>query len=93
MSYTVDNAIIMAAGMSSRFAPISFERPKGLLNVKGQILIERQIEQLMEAGIEDITVVVGYMKESFFYLADKYPVRLVINEDYYKYNNLPLYNV
>ena len=85
--YRVDNAIIMAAGMSSRFAPISFERPKGLLNVKGQILIERQIEQLMEAGIEDITVVVGYMKESFFYLADKYPVRLVINEDYYKYNN------
>ena len=85
--YRVDNAIIMAAGMSSRFAPISFERPKGLLNVKGQILIERQIEQLMEAGIEDITVVVGYMKESFFYLADKYPVRLVVNEDYYKYNN------
>ena len=40
--YKVNNAIIMAAGMSSRFAPLSYERPKGLLNVKGEILIERE---------------------------------------------------
>ena len=58
------NAIIMAAGMSTRFAPLSYELPKGLLNVKGEVLIERQIRQLQEAGISDITVVVGYMKES-----------------------------
>lgn len=85
--YHVDNAIIMAAGMSSRFAPISFERPKGLLKVKGQILIERQIEQLKEAGIHDITVVVGYMKEMFFYLKEKYAINIIINEEYQKYNN------
>ena len=36
---------------------------KGLLKVKGQRLIEREIEQLQEAGIEDITVIVGYMQE------------------------------
>ena len=57
--------------MSSRFAPISYEKPKGLLKVKGEILIERQIEQLLAAGIKDITLVVGYMKEMFFYLEDK----------------------
>lgn len=85
--YKVDNAIVMAAGMSSRFAPLSYEKPKGLLKTHGHILIERQIEQLKEAGINDITVVVGYMKEMFFYLADKYDVDIVINEDYYKYNN------
>lgn len=85
--YKVDNAIVMAAGMSSRFAPLSYEKPKGLLKTHGHILIERQIEQLKEAGIIDITVVVGYMKEMFFYLADKYGVNLVVNEDYYKYNN------
>lgn len=39
----VDNAIIMAAGTSSRFAPLSFERPKALIEVRGEILIERQI--------------------------------------------------
>lgn len=85
--YKVDNAIIMAAGMSSRFAPLSYEKPKGLLNVKGEILIERQIRQLKEVGITDITVVVGYMKEKFFYLDDKFGVKIVVNEDYYRYNN------
>ena len=81
------NAIILAAGMSSRFAPLSYEKPKGLLNVKGEILIERQIEQLKAAGVEDITLVVGYMKESFFYLEEKYGVDIVVNEDYFRYNN------
>ena len=42
--YKVDNAIILAAGLSSRFAPISYEKPKGLLRVRGEVLIERQIE-------------------------------------------------
>ena len=85
--YRVQNAVIMAAGMSSRFAPLSYEIPKGLLKVKGQRLIEREIEQLQEAGIEDITVIVGYMQEKMFYLADKYGVKIVVNNDYYKYNN------
>lgn len=85
--YKVKNAIIMAAGMSSRFVPLSFEKPKGLLNVKGELLIEREICQLQNVGITDITVVVGYMKEKFFYLEDKYGVKIVVNEDYYRYNN------
>ena len=41
--YRVENAIIMAAGMSTRFAPLSYETPKGLLVVKGERLIEREI--------------------------------------------------
>lgn len=85
--FRVQNAVIMAAGMSSRFAPLSYEIPKGLLKVKGQRLIEREIEQLQEAGIEDITVIVGYMQEKMFYLAEKYGVKIVVNNDYYKYNN------
>ena len=62
---TQRNAIIMAAGTSSRFVPLSVERPKGLVEVKGEILIERQIRQLKEAGITDITLVVGYKAEMF----------------------------
>ena len=77
----------MAAGTSSRFAPLSYEKPKGLLKVKGEILIERQIRQLQEAGIADITVVVGYMAELFDYLKDKFGVKIVLNEDYNRYNN------
>lgn len=81
------NAIIMAAGMSSSFAPLTYEKPKGLMKVKGEILIERQIRQLQEAGITDITIVVGYMKEQFFYLEDKFGVKIVVNEDYFQYHN------
>lgn len=52
------NAIILAAGKSSKFAPFTYEKPKGLFCVKGEILIERQIEQLQNAGIKDIYIVV-----------------------------------
>lgn len=81
------NAIIMAAGTSSRFVPLSAERPKGLIEVKGDILIERQIKQLKEAGINDIIVVVGYKAEMFSYLKEKYGIRIVLNDDYARYNN------
>ncbi|QPL05835.1 MULTISPECIES: phosphotransferase [Actinomyces] len=85
--YKVDNAVIMAAGLSSRFAPISYERPKGTLRVRGEVLIERQIEQLHAAGITDVTVVVGYKKEYFFYLIEKYGVDIVVNREYASRNN------
>lgn len=85
--YQVDNAIIMAAGLSSRFAPISYEYPKALITVKGEVLIERQIRQLKEKGIHDITVVVGYKKELFTYLTDKFQVKLIENPEYNSRNN------
>ena len=85
--YKVDNAIIMAAGLSSRFVPISYEKPKGLLRVRGEVLIERQIRQLRDAGINDITVVVGYKKEYFFYLESKFGVSIVVNDEYASRNN------
>lgn len=85
--YKVTNAVIMAAGSSSRFVPLSFDKPKGLTVVKGEILIERQIKQLQAAGISEIYVVVGYMKEQFFYLKEKFNVTLIINNDYTFRNN------
>lgn len=87
MTTTKRNSIIMAAGTASRFVPLSAERPKGLLEVKGEILVERQIRQLQEAGISDITIVVGYKAEMFEYLKEKFGVSIVLNEDYYRYNN------
>ena len=88
LPYKVDNAIIMAAGMSTRFVPISLEKPKGLLVVKNEVLIERQIEQLQEAGISEIIIVLGYKKEAFFYLEEKYDgIRIVINPEFNTKNN------
>ena len=87
MSYKADNAIVMAAGTSSRFAPLSFERPKALIEVRGEILLERQIKQLKDAGLPEIIVVTGYMKEQFEYLKDKFGVKLVHNPEYLTRNN------
>lgn len=86
--FKVDNAIIMAAGYSARCMPLSNVMPKGLFRVKGDILIEREIEQLQQAGVEDIIVVTGFMQEKFQYLKKKYHIRLVYNPDYDKYNNM-----
>ncbi len=85
--HKIDNALILAAGVSSRFVPICFEKPKPLLEVKGEILIERQIRQIKEAGIEHIVIVVGYMKEKFQYLKDKYGVTLIETDTYAVRNN------
>ena len=52
----LDNAVIMAAGTSSRFAPLSYEKPKALIEVKREVLIERQIKQLRESGIKEIYI-------------------------------------
>lgn len=87
MSYKTDNAIIMAAGTSSRFAPLSHEMPKGLIEVKGEVLIERQIRQLRDAGIDQILLVTGYMGDRFRYLQEKFGVTLVENPEYLTRNN------
>lgn len=87
-NYKVDNAIIMAAGYSARCMPLSEIMPKGLFRIKGERLIDREIEQLKSAGIDQIIVVTGYKHEMFDYLKDKYGVILVHNEFYNKYNNI-----
>lgn len=86
--YRVENAVILAAGASTRFIPLSLEQPKGLFEVKGEPLIERQIKQLQEAGITDITLVLGYKKEMFFYLKEKYNVNFIFNSQYNVKNNI-----
>lgn len=82
------NAIILAAGYGLRMVPINQNKPKALLTVDGKPLIERQIEQLNQVGIKDITVVAGFMKDAFDYLIDKYNVKLIYNKNYAEKNNL-----
>lgn len=82
------NAIILAAGYGLRMVPINMDCPKGLLTVDGEHLIDRLIKQLKEKQINDITVVVGFMKEKYEYLIDTFGVKLVYNKDYASKNNL-----
>ena len=81
-------AIILAAGVGMRMVPINVEVSKGMLEVKGEPLVERIIKHLQEVGIEDISIVVGFMKEQYEYLIDEYQVKLVYNGEYALKNNL-----
>ena len=81
-------AIILAAGFGMRMVPINTEIPKGLMEVKEEVLIERMIRHLHEVGITDIQVVVGFMKERYEYLIDEFQVKLVVNSEYQVKNNL-----
>ncbi len=75
------HAVILAAGPGLRMLPVN-NTPKGLLTVGGEALIERLISQLHRTGINNISVVVGYRKECFAYLAGMFQVDLIENPDW-----------
>ena len=90
----VDAAVILASGKGERMQPLTFDTPKPLLKVNGEVLIERLIKQLKEKNINDIYVVVGYLKDKFEYLIEKYNVKLIYNDEYLNKNTLSsLYKV
>ena len=82
------NAVILAAGFGMRMVPINLTTPKALVEVRGERLIDRLIRQLKEAGVTEITVVTGFMKDSFEYLMDEPGVRLTYAADYASANNI-----
>ena len=85
----VNKAIIMAAGFGKRMRPITLTTPKPLIKVNGKIIIETIIDALKTNGIEEIYIVVGYLKEQFKYLESIYKnVKLIENKYYDTCNNI-----
>ncbi|MBR0164408.1 MAG: NTP transferase domain-containing protein [Lachnospiraceae bacterium] len=83
-----DNALILAAGRSKRMGQLSDDKPKGLFVVGGEVLIERQIRQLLEAGVPAIYITTGYRSEQFAYLEKKWEqVHLIHNPEWEVRNN------
>ena len=91
--YKVDRAIILACGKGLRINPLTYDTHRSLLKVKNEVLIERIIKQLKAKKINDIVVMVGYLKEQFEYLIDKYNVKLVYNKEYKNKNTLATMNL
>ena len=57
-------AVILTAGEGTRMRPLTLTRPKTMLPVGGKPLLEYNVEALRDAGIKDITMIVGYQKEA-----------------------------
>ena len=84
-----DKAIIMAAGLGSRMRPVTDYMPKPLIEIHGVKMIETIIDALRDNNISDIYIVVGYLKEKFSYLVEKYNnVHLIENPYYDSCNNI-----
>jgi choline kinase len=82
-------AVILAAGIGSRLAPLTNDRPKVLVDVLGKSFLFRQLDLLRAAGIEDVVVVGGY-KIDFLkaeLMRGGYEVTVVFNERFDTWNN------
>ncbi len=88
----MQQVIVMAAGLGSRMKELTIETPKPLLPINGKPMLETNIEYMIEAGIDRVVLIVGYRKEKFLYLKEKYQGRIqvefVINERYADFNTV-----
>lgn len=87
--YRAKRAIFIAAGFGSRLVPITFNTPKPLVRVHGKRIIDTLIDACLEAGINEIYIVRGYLAEQFDQLLYKYPmIKFLENPVYNEANNI-----
>lgn len=82
-------AILVAAGNGSRMLPLTEIIPKPLIKVHEKPMIETNIEALQHRGVDTIYIVIGYKKEQFYYLKEKYKnIVFVENKEFAVKNNM-----
>lgn len=87
--YRVQRAVFIAAGFGHRLVPITLNTPKPLVRVHGKRMIDTLLDAVLEAGIQEIYVVRGYLGEQFDQLLYKYPmIKFIENPGYNEANNI-----
>ncbi|MHC1785559.1 MAG: NTP transferase domain-containing protein [Christensenellales bacterium] len=83
-------ALILAAGLGSRLAPITDNCPKSLVPVNGQPILMKQIENLHVNGIRDITIISGHRADILgIAVCRSFPeIRIIHSENYATTNNM-----
>ncbi|MBQ3923793.1 MAG: 2-aminoethylphosphonate--pyruvate transaminase [Spirochaetales bacterium] len=79
----IKQAIIMAGGLGSRFGKRTEEMPKGFIEIDGIAMVERSVQKLIAAGVEQIIIGTGHCSQYYDELAKKYPcIKTVRNDNY-----------
>lgn len=87
--YRAKRAIFIAAGFGTRLVPITLNTPKPLVRVNGKRIIDGLIDACLDAGINEIYIVRGYLAEQFDQLLYKYPmIKFIENPSYNEANNI-----
>ncbi len=83
-------AVILAAGQGRRLAPMGWHDPKCLLPCDSGTLLDRTLQSILEQGIRDVIIVVGYRREMVMKAAQRHPMNctFVVNEDFATTNTM-----
>lgn len=82
MSKPITRAMIMAAGLGTRMRPLTNDRPKPLVVVRGRAMIDHAIDRLVHAGVKMIVVNVHHHAEMLrAHLANRSDVKIVISDE------------
>lgn len=60
---TIQRAVVLAAGEGNRLRPLTKNRPKPMLPAANRPILEHVLDALVEAGVEELVVVVGYQRD------------------------------
>lgn len=85
--YRVKRAVFLAAGFGSRMVPVTLNTPKPLVRIHGKRLIDGLLDACVQAGIEEICLVRGYLSEQFDQLTAKYPMITFVDNPFYNEAN------
>ena len=80
----IKQAVIMAGGLGSRFGNRTQAMPKGFIEIDGIAMVERSVQKLIAAGIEEIIIGTGHCSEFYDELAKKYPIIKTVRNDNYE---------
>ena len=79
----IRQAVIVAGGLGSRFGDKTKLMPKGFIEIEGVPMVERSVQKLIAAGIEEIIIGTGHCSQYYDELAKKYHVIKTVRNDNY----------